>query len=141
MRSFGSLALGSYRLCARLRDKLFSVAVRGAFAEFGARSVIQLPVRISGETRIAIGDDVFVGAGSWLQVIDPSGTDAAITVGSGTSISGGCVLSAVRSVRLGERVLMARNVYIADHSHRYADTRQAIRDQGTEKVAGVEIGD
>src|SRR5882672_113042 len=117
MQWFGSLALAAYRLGARLRDKLFSVSVGGAFAEFGKRSVIQLPARIAGERRIAIGSDVFVGAGSWLQVIGSSGSGPALVIGNGTSIAGGCVLSAASSVRLGERVLLARNVYIADHMH------------------------
>ena len=43
---------------------------------FGRRSVIQLPVRLSGEARISVGDDVFVGAGSWLQVLGDAGSDA-----------------------------------------------------------------
>src|SRR5882757_5065870 len=121
MGSFGSLALKTYRLGGRLRDKGFSVAVSGAFAEFGRRSVIQLPARLTGERRIAIGTDVFVGGGSWLQVIDTSSSEPALVIGDGTSIAGGCVLSVARSVRLGKRVLLARNVYIADHMHGYAD--------------------
>lgn len=139
--SFGSLVLKTYRLGGRLRDKLFSVAVSGAFAEFGARSVIQLPLRLAGEGRIAIGDDVFVGAGSWLQVIDNSGSEPALVIGDGTSVAGGCVLSAARLVRLGKRVLLARNVYIADHMHSYADRSRAVLDQGITRIGIVEIGD
>jgi acetyltransferase-like isoleucine patch superfamily enzyme len=141
MGSFGSLALKTYRLGARLRDKTFSVAVSGAFAEFGRRSVIQLPARLTGERRIAIGSDVFVGSGSWLQVIDASSNELALVIGDGTSIAGGCVLSAARSVRLGKRVLVARNVYIADHMHSYADRGRAVLDQGITRIGAVEIGD
>src|SRR5213078_4731400 len=96
------------------RDKAFSVAVSHAFAQYGRRSVLQLPLRLSGERRIAIGDDVFIGGGSWLQVLGEPRGPTAITIGSGTSISGTCVLSAARSIVLGERVLIARNAYIAD---------------------------
>lgn len=141
MGSFGSLGLRTYRLGGSVRDKLFAVAVGGAFAEFGARSVIQLPVRLAGEGRIAVGDDVFVGAGSWLQVIGNSGDGPALVIGNGTSIAGGCVLSAAHSVRIGEEVLLARNVYIADHMHRYSDTTRAVLNQGITRVEGVEIGD
>ena len=134
---------GAYRAVTRLRDKLFSVAVAGSFREFGRRSVIQLPVRLSGESRISVGDDVFVGAGSWLQVLSDSGRGetGVIEIGSGTSIAGSCILSAASRIRLGRSVLLARNVYIADHTHAYADVGVPVLDQGITRVAPVEIGD
>jgi lipopolysaccharide O-acetyltransferase len=116
------------------------VLASSAFAEFGAHSVIEPPVRLGGERRIAIGDDVYVGAGSWLQALgDEDGV--ALRLGDGSSIAGGCVLSAVSSIRLGRKVLVARNVYVADHSHAFADTARAVLDQGVDRVAPVEIGD
>ncbi|MGH2840216.1 MAG: acyltransferase, partial [Solirubrobacteraceae bacterium] len=126
--------LGAYRLWRRARDKAFSVVSSRAFASFGARSVIELPVRLSGERRIAIGDDVFVGAGSWLQVIGPPADEVALRVGDGTSISGHCVLSATSSLTIGRRVLIARGVYVADHGHAYRDTNTAVLDQGLDPV-------
>jgi acetyltransferase-like isoleucine patch superfamily enzyme len=141
VRSLGAGALGTYRLGQRLRDKAFALATRRAFARFGPRSVVQLPVRLVGERRIAIGADVFVGAGSWLQVIGAADGGPALTIGDRTSIAGTCVLSAVESVRLGEGVLLARNVYIADHMHDYSDTERPVLDQGVTRVGPVEIGD
>jgi lipopolysaccharide O-acetyltransferase len=137
----GRAALGTYRFFVRARDKLFSLSVRGAFASFGPSSVIQLPVRLTGERRIAIGSGVFIGAGSWLQVLDEEGEEVALTIGDGTSFSGGCVVSAARSVRLGRKVLFARNVYVADHMHAFDDRTRAVLDQGVTRVAAVEIGD
>lgn len=113
----------------------------GAFASFGRRSVIQPPVRVSGERRIAIGSGVFVGAGSWLQVLDETGEGVAIEIGDGTEIAGGCVLSAAQSIRLGTRVLVARNVYVADHQHAFEDHSRAVLDQGVTRVEPVAIGD
>jgi acetyltransferase-like isoleucine patch superfamily enzyme len=139
-RLVGSTALHLYGGQIRLRDKLFSLAAAGGFSSFGRRSVIQLPVRLSGAARIAIGADVFVGSGSWLQVLDKRGPTA-VWIGDGTSIAGGCVLSAARSVRLGRRVLLARNVYVADHMHGFADRDRAVLDQGIERIAPVEIAD
>lgn len=135
---------GAYRAATRVRDKLFSLTARGSFEHFGRRSVIQLPVRLSGEARISVGDDVFVGAGSWLQVldaVDPSGSGTAIEIGSGTSIAGTCVLSAASRISLGRSVLLARNVYIADHVHAYEDAGVPVLDQGLTRVAPIEIGD
>ena len=74
-------------------------ASRGAFASFGSNSVIQLPVRLRGESHVAVGSDVFIGAGSWIQVLADDnrrrGVEPEIKIGDGTSIAGFCVLSAV----------------------------------------------
>jgi lipopolysaccharide O-acetyltransferase len=131
--------LSVYRLGGRSRAKGFSVLAAGAFASFGSRSVIQPPVRLVGEQGIAIGSDVFVGAGSWLQAI--GGDGVILSVGDGTSLAGNCILSAAKSLRIGIRALLARGVYVADHSHAFADTDRAILDQGITDIAPVEIGD
>jgi acetyltransferase-like isoleucine patch superfamily enzyme len=133
--------VGSWRAVTRARSKAFSLLASGAFRSFGRRSVLQGPLRLSGERRMVIGDDVFVGSGSWLQVLDENGTGVAIDIGDGTSIAGSCVISAASSVRLGNKVLIARNVYISDHIHAYDDTTQAVLDQGVARIEAVEVGD
>ena len=133
--------LGAYRGWVRLRSRAFSSGASGAFAAFGPHSTLQLPVRVRGERRIAVGTGVFVGAGSFLQVLDGPGDGVALEIGDGTSITGDCVLSAASSIRIGRRVLIARNVYVADHRHGFADHDRAILDQGVEAVAAVEIDD
>ena len=141
-RVAGTGFVGVYRLASRLSAKSWSVLAAGAFASFGDDSVLQPPIRLSGERRIAIGSGVFVGAGSWLQVIGHgSDDDVALVIGDGTSIAGGCVLSAVASIRLGRKVLLARNVYVADHSHAFADSQTAVLDQGLANVQPVTIRD
>ncbi|MGD9570370.1 MAG: DapH/DapD/GlmU-related protein [Thermoleophilia bacterium] len=137
----GSAFLRAYRLGGRAWGKAFSLMSSGAFASFGPGTVIQPPVRLAGEGRIAVGADVFVGSGCWLHVLDREGDGVAIEIGDGTKIVGGCVLSAASSIRLGRKVLIARNGYVADHQHAFADTTTAVLDQGIEKVAPVVIGD
>jgi acetyltransferase-like isoleucine patch superfamily enzyme len=136
-RLLGAGFLGLYRFAVRLRAKAFSLAVSGAFESFGRRTVIQLPVRVYGERRIALGSDVFIGSGSWLQALGAGRID----VGDGCSLAGGCVLSAATSVRLGRKVLVARNVYVSDHIHAYGDTDRAVLEQGLTRLDPVEIGD
>ena len=133
--------LGAYRLWIRGRSKAFSLLAGGSFAAFGPRTVVQTPVRIEGEGRMRLGSDVFVGADSWLHVVGDADGPVALEIGDGTSIVGHCVLSAVESVRLGERVLLARGVYISDHSHARQDAGRAVLDQGVDGVSPVEIGD
>jgi acetyltransferase-like isoleucine patch superfamily enzyme len=140
LRGFG---IGVYRGWVRIRDRAFAIAVRPAFGSFGARSLIQLPLRLSGEAQVHVGRDVFVGAGSWIQVLDEPGAaaDAEIVIGDGTSIAGLCVLSAATSIHVGRQVLMARNVYIADHGHGFADPDRPVLEQGIRGPSPVRIDD
>lgn len=135
----GVVTAAAYRGLRRVRDRAFARFAGGAFAGFGRGSVIVLPVRLAGERRIAVGTDVYIGAGSWLRT--GPGEGVALEIGDGTSIAGDCVLSAERSVHVGRRVLMARNVYIADHAHAFDDPSRPVLDQGVTDVAPVVIGD
>jgi acetyltransferase-like isoleucine patch superfamily enzyme len=140
MKSVSTWFLYLYRSWSRLSAKCFSLLISHAFAGFGSNTVIVNPLRLSGEERISIGDRIFIGAGSWLQTLpDGPNRSVAIRIGSGTSIAGACVISAVRSVRLEEEVLLARNVYISDHIHRYTEIGTPILRQGVDKVQPVVI--
>ena len=67
--------------------------------------------------------------------------EVALEIGDGTSIAGHCVISVALSVQIGQRVTIARGVYIADHSHAYERVDVAVKDQGIAGVAPVTIGD
>ena len=103
-RTIGRTTTSSYRFGVRARNKLFSLLAAGAFESFGARSVVQLPVRLQGEGRIAIGSGVFVGAGCWLQVLEGESEGVALTLEDHVALAGYCVLSAARSIRLSTRI-------------------------------------
>ena len=140
MRLLSPLFLFCYRLITRLVAKCFSILISGAFAGFGSRSVLMPPLRLSGEDRIRIGSGVFLGPGCWLQALpDAENHVPAISIGDGTSVSGYCVISAVRHVYLEESVLLARNVYISDHIHGYSKAGVPILAQGVDKILPVVI--
>jgi len=139
-RLLGRAVLYTYLEGRAAISKLFCFAAAGGFHRLGRRTVLELPIRLIGADRMDIGDDVYVGAGSCLQTVGGA-TGPALFIGTGTSIAGSAVISASSSVRLGERVLLARNVYIADHSHAFDDIRIAVLDQGLVKMAEVSIGD
>ncbi len=111
----------------------------GAFESLGEGCALQLPLRLDGEQWMSIGDEVFVGAGSWLQVLYGPGHAGRLEIGDRSALTGSCVISAAQHVRLGRSVLLARNVYISDHSHGFADVSRPIIDQGIDSVAPVEI--
>lgn len=136
----GDVSLASYVNARRARAKMFSVLCGGAFGAFGKRVVIEPPLRVSGAQRISIGDDVFVGSNSWLDVsAGPGGL--ALDIGSGCSFSGHCVISANDSVTIGRSVLFARGVYVSDHNHAFEATDRPIREQGVADSAPVVIED
>jgi acetyltransferase-like isoleucine patch superfamily enzyme len=140
MKYLGRIFLFCYRASIRLRCKCFSLMVSGAFARFGRNTCVMYPIRLSGEERIAIGDKVFIGSGCWLQTMkEDCNRSVAISIGSGTSIVGSCVISAVRLVCLEEDVLLARNVYISDHIHKYTNSELPVLAQGVDKIRPVLI--
>ena len=140
-RATGTAAAGAYGGWIRLRDKLFSVLASGSFASFGDHTVIQLPVRLKGQRRIAVGRDAFIGANSWLQVLDEAPEGTVIEIGDGASFAGHNVISAAHSVRIGSDVSFARGVYVADHTHEYTSEPAAESERGLTDIAAVEIGD
>jgi acetyltransferase-like isoleucine patch superfamily enzyme len=136
----GKLSLDIYRFYTRALDRLFSILISSSFAAFGKKTLIQRPLRIYGEARIEIGDNVFIGAGSWLNAMDDGDSAApAIKIGNGSGMSGTCVISAIRGVQLEENVLLARNVYISDHIHKYDQITLPVMQQGIDKILPVLI--
>jgi acetyltransferase-like isoleucine patch superfamily enzyme len=127
-----------YQLLCNRRDLLFSRAVAGSFMAFGPNSIIQMPFLVHGERYISIGRDVFIGPSSWLHV---NGSQALLEIGDGTRMSGHCVLSATQHVRLGQSVLLGRNVYIADHNHGTAAPDVPIMEQALDSISPVTVED
>ncbi|MDW3219313.1 MAG: acyltransferase [Acidimicrobiales bacterium] len=129
----------------RARDKFVSTLVRGAFASFGSHSVLAHPVRLGGVERIRIGSGVYIGAASWLQVVDPEPggepqPDIVIDIGDNVRMSGMCVISGAARIRIEEGALLARNVYVADHGHAFTADDIAIHEQGISSVEPVRVG-
>lgn len=139
--SLGIVTLRAYNLWTRIRAKAFTLCCGGAFHRIGSRTVLQLPIRLGGEQFIELGNSVFVGAGSWFQIIGAGSTDGTplITIEDGTSIMGYCTITAVERVVIERKVLIARYVYISDHTHAHSSREQAIKDQGVTKIAPVRI--
>jgi lipopolysaccharide O-acetyltransferase len=140
-RLVGRRFLALVEFIRRASRRSFSLLAAGGFAEFGPGSALEPPIRLVNPGRIAIGRDVFVGPGCCFQALDGGGDGVAIVIGDGVNIAGSCVLSAVSRVRLGRSVLLARNVYIADHAHAFEDTTRPVLDQGVTDIRPVEIGD
>lgn len=136
-----SMFIQFYFWSCRLRDRLFTLCCRPGFHGLGARSLLSLPVRLGGAKWIQIGCEVFVGPNCWFEIVDANSSreTPVIVIGDETSIAGSCTITATKNVIIEARVLMARNVYISDHTHEYGLRDVAIKDQGVTKVAPVRI--
>jgi carbonic anhydrase/acetyltransferase-like protein (isoleucine patch superfamily) len=139
-RTTARLVLEAQRRSGVLRARARTVLLRPAFEGLGRRAMLMPPLRINGEDRIWIGDEVFIGPGAFLNVIENDDSRGRIRIGHGTEMTAACTISSVLSVELGDRVLMARGVYIADHGHAFADPHRAILEQGLDRIAPVAIG-
>jgi acetyltransferase-like isoleucine patch superfamily enzyme len=132
--------LNLYKFSSRLRERIFSLMIAGGFARFGRKSVIIPPVRLEGERRIEIGSYVYIARGCWIQTLpDPGNPSSALLIGDYTSFAGPCAISAVRSVTLEDHVLLASNIYISDHRHRYESAGVPVKNQGIARIEPVLI--
>lgn len=142
MKMTARLAIFLYRFHIRLRNRIFSSAVGGAFLRFGRGSTIQLPVSLWGEARVAIGSNVHIGPDSWIQYLGgEKGGTPVIEIGDGCSLAGGVAITAVSKVTLGRNVLIGRHVHISDHGHEFSSPDLPIMKQGIGNIQPVTIGD
>jgi lipopolysaccharide O-acetyltransferase len=129
--------LSVWRLGEQVRDRIFRVAARRSFRAWGRKTLVRLPFRVEGESRISLGENVFVGEGSWFQTIG----DGEITVCDGCRFSGYAVISAAAAVVIGRDVLIARNVHILDHLHRFDIEDTPVHSQGIRPPKPVRVGE
>ncbi len=132
--------LNIYKFSSKLRERLFSLMISGGFARFGTKSIIIPPVRLEGEGRIEIGSYVYLARGAWIQTLpDGENKSSALVIGDYTSAAGPCVISAMRSVVLEDHVLLASNIYVSDHTHRYDRAGIPVKLQGVTRIEPVLI--
>ena len=133
------LTLAVYRHWTRLRARLFTQLVKGGFYHFGKGSVIRLPTRLCRTERISIGDRVFIGSGSWLEVAVAGANGPVISIGDRSATTGYLTITASCGVDIESDVLFARYVYISDHMHNHNDRDTPIIAQGITGIAQVRI--
>jgi acetyltransferase-like isoleucine patch superfamily enzyme len=78
----------------------------------------------------------------WFVALDsePQDDRTKIVIHRGAKIGMGATISAICRVEIGEETLLARNVYISDHTHGYEQVDIAIAAQGVVNVKAVSIG-
>lgn len=129
-------------LWTRLQTRFYTLLVGSQFKEFGKGSRISAPLRCYGLNEMILGDGVTIERDCWIQTI-PGGNGegaAKLVIGSHSGIGMGATISAAHKIVIGENVLLARNVYISDHSHAFEKRDLPIMQQGIDRIAPVIIG-
>jgi acetyltransferase-like isoleucine patch superfamily enzyme len=89
---------------------------------------------------IRIGDNVRIDRDVWLNIpFDPGTQDAVIDVGDGSRIGRRCMISAMNSVRIEQKVILSPSILIMDHNHAFEDITVPIRDQGITEGGTIRI--
>ena len=117
------------------------------FANCPRRCNIVRPRTITGSRDITLGENVSIGANSVLETLrhqkglyPPTQDGPQIIIGDNVSATGDLQIWAACQVIIGDNVLLARNVFIADVTHCYKDVTVPYRDQGLWQSAPVKIG-
>jgi acetyltransferase-like isoleucine patch superfamily enzyme len=115
--------------------------LRFEFAEFGSGSTVVPPADIRGFGGISIGRNSYIGPGALLYALGAEKFEKPLLrIGEGVRITGGCTLSAVESVIIEDFAMLARNVYVSDHSHKFDRTDLPIAQQGLANIAPARVG-
>lgn len=99
-----------YIILCKIRTKLF----------FPNARIIRFPIDIRGKKYIDLGNNLTTGKYCRIEVFPKEkGSDKKIRFGDNCQMNDSCHISAMKSVEIGNNVLMAGHIYISDNSHGY----------------------
>lgn len=105
-------------------------------------AVVQKLLRLEGEENIHIGEQVIIQKLSWLAARPLTGkVRARLIIGDGSIIGHFNHIYATSEIMIGNNVLTADKVYIADNKHAYDDVDVPISKQKIVQLDTVKIGD
>ena len=128
-----------------MRSIIWNSIFRWDFYGFGTKITILRPMRIQGAKWISVGSNVTILNSVWLLALNPENKRRVetpiLSIGEGTSIGHFAHIVAIKSVKIGSKVLVADRVYISDNLHSFDDINTPIIDQPVKFRSEVEIGD
>ena len=139
---FSRLIKFTIHVWIRFRTLFYTSIISPLFAQRGSRSRISPPFRFAHLQQVKVGNGVIINRDCWIGVVSDPDDEVVVklTIGDGAAIGMGSTISAALSVTIEEDVLLARNVYISDHSHAFEDITRPIKDQGITGASPVRIG-
>jgi acetyltransferase-like isoleucine patch superfamily enzyme len=111
------------------------------FKYFGKNVTLIAPLKINGFNNMIIEDNVVINYKAWLTALPINPKDeCSLKIGKGTNLGHFNHIYATKEIIIGENVLTADKVYIADNLHNYADPNIPVMHQGIKQVGAVHIG-
>jgi carbonic anhydrase/acetyltransferase-like protein (isoleucine patch superfamily) len=129
-----------YNLIFKLKRALFFLVYKKCFCFLGSGTYIVAPFRFDGESRISLGNNVFIQRGIWLYCEQSDDSLAKLEIGNGCVFGYNNHITCVKEVKIGDNVLTANNVYISDNSHGYNNVNIPIMYQPIVFKGCVSIG-
>jgi len=109
----------------------------------GSESYFIEPYKIRSPHRVHIGDEVGIGARSFLSVIEEyqgAKYEPELRIGDGVTISTDLVVACSGSVEIGDRVMIGPRVYIGDSGRNYEDPQVPGVEMPVAEPSPVRIG-
>lgn len=111
-------------------------------AALGSRSVVMLPRRVQGASRVEIGSDVIVQPHAWIAAIERFGDCVyapRIRIADHVRIGQHAMITAIEAVEIGEGCLLSEQVFMSDHVHgttpgAVPPTRQPLEGRGPVRI-------
>jgi acetyltransferase-like isoleucine patch superfamily enzyme len=128
-------------------NRLFSYSTERALSLVGANLRIDSDSIIINPKYMVIGKNFYAMRGLRLEVFDEylsQRFNPILTIGDNVIMNTDCHIGCINRIRIGNNVLIASRVFIADHSHGEIDSKDLIKVPAERKLfskGAVEIGD
>lgn len=129
------------RLISYIFRKYFYLINKNKFAYLSPTAVVQKLLRVDGKKNIVIENGVVIQKMCWLAAVPLTNAPACqLKIGRNSIIGNFNHIYATGEITIGEDVLTADKVYIADNQHNYVDVNIPIHKQGILQHPPVFIG-
>lgn len=132
---------GVIDIYTRIHAYVWKIIFSSSFKKFGKNSRIIFPMEIKNVQYMEIGDQISIAYKAWLVAIKKNDIPPYFIIEDGTRIGHFSVISCLRHVHIGKKVLIADKVFISDNVHGYEDITLPIMDQPLVFKGKVYIGD
>jgi acetyltransferase-like isoleucine patch superfamily enzyme len=112
-------------------------------ARLGPNSHFARPYRIRSPFHVHVGDDVWVGPGvdlSVVEVLRGIRYDPTLRIGDGCAIGRNVQISCASDVEIGPHAVITAGVYIGDHARDYTDPTEMPREMALTEPKPIRIG-
>lgn len=123
---------------ALIKKIYYIFRLRPFLKEYGRKAYIIYPNNINKPETIRIKNYVMINSNAWIHSIN---SESCVYIGENTQIGHFFHCVCMDSVRVGNEVLIADRVFIADCTHVYDNINVSIINNGIKKLKIVEIGD